>query len=429
MPYTGQLGTSDSMPGNILLGGQTVNDVIAVSSTLVLTQSVTRVYELSADNTLTITDEAIPRTFDLPADNTLVLDQDVEFGYFKYRRSFADLFVTHTVAREVIYERTVTQTLTLTQDLKKVYTFSVSSTLTPTQTMVGVNSKYINQTLALTQTVTVQKTIGRSITQTIPLNHTPKLNKTLQLSTVTSLLLAQAPTRTKARAEAITHTLTPTNEVVRLKIFAAASNLASLSHSVTFQRVLSRAVSNTLIPTQLMARNVTYGRSLTSTLNFYQFRTKKIRIGDLTEVTVPNVLSSNVRGYQGNCGEMNFKTIILQAGGYNVVLPRPELGDREAITSAFTLSRSMTGVKRTTVKRSDTQVLNWTFDVRYDKFLELEQFFFVMNTKAFIIDDHKGRLWVGKLLSNPITFSDALEPTRCQSKVTFALDFEALRLH
>lgn len=429
MAYTGQLGTSDSMPGNILLGGSTVSDVIAVSSTLTLTQTLIRVIELEAENTLTITSEAIPRSFDEDVDSTLVLDQDVVFGYFKYRSSFANIFFTQTVAREMIYERSVSSTIPLTHELKKVYALDVSNTLTLTQTMVGVNSKYITQTVALSQTVAVQKTINRTLTNTIPLSHNAPLNKTLQFFPTTSLALAQAPTRTKARQEDIEHTLVMTNEAVRLKIFAAASNLASLSHSVDYTRVLSRTVSNTLVPTQLMARNVTYGFNLSSTLVFHHSRTRKIRIGDLTEVSWPDILFSNVRGYQGNCGEQNFKTIVLQAGGMNVILPRPELGDREAGTSAFTMSRSMTGVKRTTVKRSDTQVLNWTFDVRYDKFLELEQFFYVMNTKAFIIDDHKGRLWVGKLLSNPISFSDALEPTRCRSKVTFALDFEALRLH
>lgn len=428
MAYTGQLGTDDSMPGNILLGGSELSNVFNVSSDLVITHVVIKNNEISVSNTLTFTQQAMPRVFFLSVSNDLVLDQDISVGYFKARSSFANLYPTQTVSREVIYERSVASTLTPVQDLKRVYALSVSNTLTPTQTIVATNSKYITSTLTLTQTVAVQKVLNRSVSNTIPVSDLTVLKKTLQMFVASPLALQQGQSKVKSRTESLTSTLTITNEVVRLKIFAAASSLADLSHSVSVQRVLNRSTSNILVPTQVLFRNVTYNFNLQSTLPFPKERVRRIRIGGLTEVTFPHVSGRAVRGIQGDCGEVNYRTIVLQAGGRNVTLPRPEFGDREAGTGAFALSHSMTGVKRTVVKRSDTEVLNWTFDVRYDKFKEVADFLFTANTQAFIIDDHKGRLWVGKLLSNPITFSDVREPLRCQSKVTFALDFEALRL-
>lgn len=428
MAYTGQLGTSDSMPGNILLGGSELSNVFSVSNTLVLTQTVVKNNEISVSSTLTLTQQAMPRVFFESVDNDLTITQDAVAGLSKVRRSFANLFPTQTVSRQMIYERSVSHTIPLTQSLKRVYELSVSNTLALTQANTVTNSKYITQTLALTQVVGLQKVLGRSVANTLPLLDTTRLNKTLNIGVSSPLALQQERTRTKARAETVSHTLTLTNEVVRLKIFAAASSLADLSQTVTVQRILNRSVASILAPTQLLFRNVTYNRSLSSTLVFKPDRIQRIRIGGLTEVTFPGVFVRSVRGITADCGEVNYRTIVLQAGGRNVILPRPEFGDREANTGTFTLSHSMTGVQRTTVKRSNTEVLNWTFDVRYDKFKELEDFLFTANTEAFIIDDHKGRLWVGKLLSNPITFADSREPIRCQSKVTFALDFEALRL-
>lgn len=428
MAYTGQLGTNDSMPGNILLGGSGLSNVYNVSSDLVITQVVIKNNEISVSNTLTFTQQAMPRVFFLSVSNDLTITQTALTDAEKSRRVFANLFPTQTVAREVIYERSVNHSLTVTHELKRVYAFSVSNTLTPTQDILGINSKYVTSTVTLTQSVSVQKTIVRALSTTLPLVDTTLLNKSLQVQASNPLALQQAQARTKVRLEDVESTLTLTDEVVRLKIFAAASSLADLAHSVTVQRVLNRTASNILVPTQTLARLVSYNRSLDNTLVFKKERVRRIRIGGLTEVTFPEVVGRSVRGITADCGEINYRTIVLQAGGRNVTLPRPEYGDREAGTGSFTLSHSMTGVQRTTVKRSDTEVLNWTFDVRYDKFKEVADFLFTANTEAFIIDDHKGRMWVGKLLSNPITFTDVREPLRCQSKVTFALDFEALRL-
>lgn len=419
------LADSDSSGG----GGPSLDQ--GVSNTLTLTHSVAKVKVLnqSASNTLTFTQLAIARALETPASSTLVLTQDVVESHYKYRKLFANLDLTHSVEKEIIYTRSIEQTLILTQSVKRVVEVSVSNDLILSQTVAFTNSKYITQTLTLSHSVSLQKVYGRIVSQTIPLSQVLQTNKVLHIAVASPLALQQQIGRIRVKNETVSSLLSLTQEAVRLRIVAATSNLVGLSHSVSVQRVIARKAQNTLILNHTLQRQVAYSRSITQTLKFYQDRIKNIRIGELTEILVPGVIVSNVRGAFGDCGENQFKTIVLQSHGRSIVLPRPELGDREAGTDIFALSQSMTGVQRTTVKRSSTQVLNWSFDIKYQKWLELEEFVWVTNTNAVYIDDHKGRLWVGKLLSNPIQFTDFLEPEYCRSKITVNLDFEALRLH
>lgn len=47
------------------------------------------------------------------------------------------------------------------------------------------------------------------------------------------------------------------------------------------------------------------------------------------------------------------------------------------------------------------------------------------------IQNWKGEIWIVRLLTNPIEFSDQLRPSLCESdsKVTVALEFEGVRIH
>lgn len=424
------------MLGNIQLGSYQLGSAGSVppsldqsiSSTLALTQTAKRVRFLSASNTLTLTGIGV-RSRSFPASNTLAFTESATTSYAKVRRGFSDLLLTQTANRQYIHRESVVSTLSLTETVKRVILVTASNTLVLSQTDSETNAKNVNQTLLIAQAMSVQKVINRTVIQTVPIIHVTALNKKIQVSSNSVLALAQQDDRIRSTVHAASNTLTMTCEAVRLKILRAVSSLVGLSQAVSFKRVLNRTVANSLNLTETVARNVKYGRSVSNTLPFFPFRVKKIRIGELTEVNIPNLLFSNVSGTMGQCTESEFKAMTFQSGGQIIVMPRPLIGDREGNTTIFSLSNSMTGVQRTVVKRSQTKVFSWDFDVRYTKFLELSDFLFDLNAKAFLINDFKGRAWIGKLLSNPITFTDYLEPEDCHSKFTVTLDFEALRLH
>lgn len=402
----------------------------SVSNTLNLTQSgsVNKSIGVSANNSLSLTQQVIP-VKDGIASNTLTITQDTLADKSKFRRIFDNLFLTQSATVTRVANVNASNTLALTQSTKRVIFVTASNNLALTQDDAFVKSKYIAQTLTITHSVTLQKIYNRSVIQSIGINHTYTVNKSIQVGGSSILSFGQTSQRQNVKTATASNTLVFTEEAVRTKIIAASSNLIGLSHSVSLVRVLNRSAASTLALIQNMQRNVNYGRSVANTLQFFNSRTKTIRIGTLTEVLIPNAALSIVRGFSTVCGEKENSWMTFQAVGKIITMPRPLLGDKEAGTGAFNLSYSMTGIPYTTVKRSLTETLNWEFDIRYDKFRELSDFIFEANAQAFLINDFKGRQWVGKLMSNPVTFTDHLEPQNCDSKITVSLDFEALRLH
>lgn len=84
------------------------------------------------------------------------------------------------------------------------------------------------------------------------------------------------------------------------------------------------------------------------------------------------------------------------------ILPNPEFSDHEARLSTVSRGVAMDGTSYTYVKRRTRRKLNWSFRLTRNKWLELREFYLLYAAARVRITDHRGRVWLGYLTSNPI---------------------------
>lgn len=159
------------------------------------------------------------------------------------------LVLTQTASPSLTYNRSISQTLTFTQEGARTEFGVASDTLTLTQTVAVQKVRYVNasSSLALTQAVDRSMTYNRIVNQ--------------------GMILTQAATRTMSFYRSLTTPLVFSQNDIGIAS-KLASNTLALSQTLTY--TYSHGARNDLTLTQVGDRSMTYGRSLHDFVGLFQ---------------------------------------------------------------------------------------------------------------------------------------------------------------
>lgn len=263
----------------------------------------------------------------------------------------------------------------------------------------------------------------RPVIQVLALVQTVTLKKPTWSSTQ-SLALTQITTCQKIHVEAVTHTLSMTQEVRAVR---AISQTLSLSQTATCVRVQSRALAHTLSLTHSVARTSTLARSLAHTLIF----------------NPPNVQRLPLVGSQNQTTNRQFEyyvptvypvlvpikcLLILGVPSQTIILPCPIWGDHQNYQGEINLKRAMTGLTYTYVKKSRTQKLHYSFELWTSKYLELRQYFLDHAEELMTLQNHNAETWLVFMTNNPVEFTTEMRWQPKGEKYNVTLEFEGVKI-
>lgn len=409
-------------------------NVEEASNILVLSHNVKLLWERSVANTITFSQNAYV-VASKTASNTLALTHDIDVEYYKLRKVFATVPLTHTLDLDTVLERSVANTITFSQVLTRVLEYSVSNTLTLSQDETHTNSKYVANTIVFDQTVVLARAYVRIVASNISLNENLELKRVVTKRMQSRVQLLQNGRVIHIHNMSVAQNINFTQDLVRERFEDATTDFFTLVQDVDYKKLISLNVTQNINFTHAHARPVTYNFNLSNTLVFLPIRQRPITIGDLTQISIPNVIyslhqrSDYITTTPTERRRRQYMTISVPER--TVLLPVPLFGDREGNTDLFTMSHAIDGTIYTTIKRSSTRNINFEWDVSYPKGEELAEFIWDYNTRAMRIETWNGEIWIVRLVTNPVTFTDSLRPSLCESdsKINVALDFEGVRIH
>lgn len=424
----GQMGESD------LILTQDVNlDKVrgrSVTQSLSLSHVVNVTFVKSVTHTITftqLTDYVLTTT----ASNNLTLTQDVIEERYKLRHTFSNLNFTQSVDVTTIISEDLSQTLNLTQTLKRILEETTSNNLSLTQTVVAIAAKNVRQTLTLTQAVVLQKVLIRPVISTLHFTEVLSTLRLINKRMFSNLHMTQGGRVFPIFSRSAHNDITLGQILYKDAFSQANSAFVSLDHDVRLQHIRNLSITHNINLTQNVVKASVLNFNLSDTLTFPEYRTQQIRIGDLTEITIRNVQYSLLHPNDNQATRRRRQVMTLSVPGKTIILPVPHFGDGEGITDSFNMSYAVDGTVYTTVRRSGTKSINFEWDLKYPKAEELKEFIWDNNSKAIRIDNWNGEIWIVRLLTNPIDFTDNLRPSLCESdsSVIVALEFEGVRIH
>jgi D-alanyl-D-alanine carboxypeptidase len=409
------------------------------ASTVVFTESEHLVHERSVSETLTFV-QNVNFVLSKRASNDLTLTQDVDEEHYKLRKLFANPVFTQDVVDDWVFERSVSNDITFTHNVVRLVEEDVTDTLTLTHSVDFTVAKNVISTLALTQSVVGLRVYGRSVTQNLALTQgTVGLSRVVTKRMLSILQLTHRGRIIPIHNRSVTDTFTPTQELHKEVFAEATNNFVTLSQDVQVLRVRNFNIVHVLGLTDVMGRNITKSFDITDTLTFPLERTREIRIGNLTQVTIPNIVFSVSPRPQDQqtyvtttpTQRRQRQVMTISVPGRTVVLPVPMFGDGEGNTDVFTMSYALDATIYTTVKKSGTRSFNFEWDLALSKAEELKEFVWDHNSKAMQINTWDGEIWIARMTTNPVSFADQLrpDPNESNSHIQVALEFEGVRIH
>jgi len=112
-----------------------------------------------------------------------------------------------------------------------------------------------------------------------------------------------------------------------------------------------------------------------------------------------------------------------------ITLPLPELGDSIRANVTINLKRSMTGIVRTYVKKSPTNIISYSWILSYPQALALKTWYGDNNHGELEIYNWKGEKWSVKIVSNELTLDNVGKyQGRDYGKTEVSLQFEGTKL-
>jgi len=312
-----------------------------------------------------------------------------------------------------------TNALSLSQSvgLDTILNLPASNSLSLSQDATTYGVTRVGSSLFLTQASALEIILLRSSSDTLILSQEALYNQQVALSTSSVLVLAQSavldrvlPTETADNTLSLTQAadwarlaesvLVLTQEAVAVEgaILDTAENTLSLSQSATTLTVLTNIASSALALTQTA-------------------------VGPIIVVGATNVTSTLVLT-QMAVGTIKENYVILSAEGVSVLLPAPELDDKEHSVSEVAVKRAMDGTTRTYVKKSPNRLLSYTFDLSRAKGLELQSFLSTYNGNSIRLQNWKGEIWDTHLMTNPVNYTQ----NRKGPNVGVNLQFEGERI-
>jgi hypothetical protein len=267
-----------------------------------------------------------------------------------------------------------------------------------------------------------QCVFNRPITQTLVLVQTIVLKKPTQIMSQ-SLSLTQTVVCSKVHTDSVTHTLMLTQEAVAAR---AILQPLVLSDVALVTKVMFETVTHTFVPTDAATRTTVINRDVEDTLTYNPPNLQRLPIHGSNSQTgnhqfeyyVPNVSPVLV---PRNC------LIILGVPGQTVILPCPIWGDSQAYQGTIDLKRAMTGTTYTYVKKTQTQKLNYSFELWTFKMLELRSFFIEHSEEVMTLQNHNAETWLVHLVNNPLEFTTEERWQPKGEKYTVTLEFEGVK--
>jgi hypothetical protein len=350
------------------------------------------------------------------------------------RQLFSNPIFSQTASVNIVKLESITSNLNLTQTLHRILNASAHNDLSLTQAALCVWSKLITQHLNLTQAVVLQKAYVRSVNNNLSFFQLVNFNRAFNPGNVVSILQLRYHGRLiPIKNRSTFNTLTLNYELTKTRTLENNNQNPNFTQTVGLTKVKNLTVHNSLIFSQNIARTTRFGLVASNNLVFKHFRIDTIRIGELTELLIPEVIQTVVHPpliSGGGIISRHNQLMTLSVDNRTITLPAPLFGNGVSNTDSFTLSYSITGQPYTTIKRSKTKALSYEWDLPLDKAEELSEFIWDNNAQAIRIETWTGEIWVTRLVSNPISFKDQADNDfPCRGKVQVSLDFEGVRIH
>lgn len=269
---------------------QTLTLSQTISTTKIIDRTVTSTYAPSQTIKL-IKDETVPQTLTLSQNisqdlskprtvpQTLTFSQTIGDDYVGSRLVVQGLFWSHTRSFNAVYNRTVSHTLPLSQNILAHYIKRVDSILNLSQTISFVKLKHVQHTIPWQQQVKYNLVAARTInTQFIPfqvISRTTILNKAVVNTAGWTQSIVQA------RVKGVTQTLSLSQEI---SAYAAKSvkNTLSLTQSITHQLVFNRSLVSAWTPQQIIGLvqsrrfEIHHGFGMNSFVDQYRVNTRTV---------------------------------------------------------------------------------------------------------------------------------------------------------
>lgn len=373
-----------------------------------------------------------------PVKNTLTFTQDIDVDKAKFvkniitftqtmarqivaTRTYIQLFTPYQIlTRNVIYKRTVTNNLTLAQQIVVDLTKQVTSLLTLTQMIEVLSVKHVQHLLEFFETIHLNQVRNLSMADELLLEQQIVCNKVYFRGTSNTLGFEQTLKARKAYLREVTNTFVIGQEVYRTRYNRTVTSTFTPANVITKSWVASRTVAHNLNLVSSVGKSNIYSRTITSNLVF--LREYHALIGD-HEFTMPTIYVAKAQRYT-----------VLTGATRTIILPNPEFSDAESNTGNFSLRRGMAGKVYTYVKKTDFRKLNYTFHIGRTKAKELMDFLIENNTNVITLNNFKGETWFVYIISNPndLTtqgrFASSCNPDRDREKVSVTLEFEGVKI-
>lgn len=429
--FTGELGTSNSMPGGMVLGVANYCEPPNQGTVDPFNQAASNAFNIN--HTLTKVS-----TYARSVSNTITFVQVRKPGHVRSNSIFHTIIFVGSSKRVKLADATNTITFTHTNDVKK--------------------SKGASNTLNLVQTMDRLFIFNRTFISTFQVVDVPEGNyvrnifigeskyddcHTSQLGIVDSrlghmllgsdefcvplsfgtpndqskLFINQNVNRQMLMDKHLFHIFSINSQALRsIRLFA--SSMINFTNSGTlFKRSRNQTVSNQLVLTQNVQRTVVYTRSASHTFgvkNGYQRFLPGIGV---------------IQDIPGAIGVITNCFVLLEATERSIVLPCPRFDDsQEWAALNVILKRSILGDTRTYVDRSGLAKLKYSFWLGRLKSLELRQFLLDFIDDYIVLTNYKGEVWLVKFSTSTAELVPKMRFESERERIDVVLDFEGVKL-
>jgi hypothetical protein len=308
--------------------------------------------------------------------------------------------VAYLVSESAIYEEDPSNTLSLTQSAvtENILNLPASNALSLSQDTVTYGVIRVGNSLFLTQATTAETIINQAPIDTLSLSQDALYNQSVALQVEHTLALSQSATN---------NLQLPTQEVSNSLSLTQSADWARLAESIlvltqeasVVDGAISETASNDLSLTQSATTLTVLTSIASSALALTQNAVGSIIVVGATNITSTLVLTQMV------VGTIKENYVILSSEGVSVLLPAPELDDKENSVSEMAVKRAMDGTVRTYVKKSPNRLLSYTFDLSREKGLELQAFLSTYNGNSIRLHNWKAEVWDTHLMTNPVNYT------------------------
>jgi hypothetical protein len=397
----------------------------SLSDSLTLSQTIHADKCTTASNTLSLT-QTITYTKGKLVKHSLEWQQSFVYPTSFVRPINTILGVSQQIAKTGQFNKTVSQSLSLSQTIVQARVKGVSQTLSFSQSIVAYAARNVKNTLTFGQSIAVQMVYNRTTEQVLGLEESILLNRSLSKEIHHGFGMNSFVGKYRVNTRSLTDNLTLSQQV-RFNVYnKTVSQTLSLSDAVSHTHVVPLSVVSSLQFNETVGLNRVITESVTSTLAFLPARQVYIGMGDVDYYNVDNLQYSLVPAYL--VGKKNRPMCILQVRNGAITLPAPEFGDTENYGGVFTIRRSMNNIPYTHVRTLSLRKLHLPFVLAKRKAWELREFLIQHNPEVMTLTTWKGDKWFVNLTTNPLELRVSGRYDLEDEKVSVELEFEGLKV-